>query len=145
MDSDSLRRLPSIHGLLSRPEVTSAIAGHGRAAVLHSLRGVIDTAREQLQMGAGVDLDPGTLSRMAIARIGGASTRLRPVINATGVLLHTGLGRAPLAAEAAEAVGRVLRGYCNLEIDLDSGLRGERTSAVADLIRELTGARMPRS
>ena len=49
---------------------------------------------------------------------------LRPVLNATGILLNTGLGRAPLAAEAAEAVDRVVRGYCNLEFDLDRGERG---------------------
>jgi L-seryl-tRNA(Ser) seleniumtransferase len=65
---------------------------------------------------------------------------LRPVINATGILLHTGLGRAPLAAEAIAAVSQVARGYCNLELDLDDGTRGRRTGAIALLLAELTGA-----
>ena len=65
---------------------------------------------------------------------------LRPVINATGVLLHTGLGRAPLAAEAVAAVAEAASGYCNLELDLDDGTRGRRTSGIAGLLRELTGA-----
>ncbi len=65
---------------------------------------------------------------------------LRPVLNASGVLLHTGLGRAPLAAEAVEAVDQVARGYCNLEFDLERGERGRRTSGVSELLRRLTGA-----
>ena len=62
------------------------------------------------------------------------------MINATGILLNTGLGRAPLAAEAAEAVDRVVRGYCNLEFDLDRGERGSRTDGVEALLARLTGA-----
>jgi L-seryl-tRNA(Ser) seleniumtransferase len=65
---------------------------------------------------------------------------LRVVLNATGILLNTNLGRAPLAAEAAEAVDRVVRGYCNLEYDLERGTRGERTTGVEELLRRLTGA-----
>ncbi len=62
------------------------------------------------------------------------------MINATGILLNTGLGRAPLATEAAEAVDRVVRGYCNLEFDLDRGERGSRTGGVEPLLTRLTGA-----
>ncbi|HHV34379.1 MAG TPA: L-seryl-tRNA(Sec) selenium transferase, partial [Syntrophomonadaceae bacterium] len=65
---------------------------------------------------------------------------LRPVINASGVVLHTNLGRAPLSDAACEAVLNVARGYCNLEMDLDSGERGERYSHVERLLCELTGA-----
>ena len=65
---------------------------------------------------------------------------IRPVINATGVLLHTGLGRAPLADEAIEAVAAVARGYCSLELELEDGERGRRTSGIERLICELTGA-----
>lgn len=65
---------------------------------------------------------------------------LRPVINATGVLLHTGLGRAPLAEEAIAAVAEVSRGYCNLELDLDEGERGRRTAGIARLVCALVGA-----
>ena len=65
---------------------------------------------------------------------------MRAVINATGVMLHTGLGRAPLAPEAVAAVAEVASGYCNLELDLDDGMRGRRASGIAGLLRELTGA-----
>ena len=61
-------------------------------------------------------------------------------MNATGILLHTGLGRAPLASAAIEAITRVARGYCNLEIDLETGERGRRVLGVADLLKRLTGA-----
>jgi L-seryl-tRNA(Ser) seleniumtransferase len=67
-------------------------------------------------------------------------TSLRPVINASGVVLHTNLGRAPLSDAAIKAVTNVARGYCNLEMDLDSGERGERYSHVEKLLCELTGA-----
>lgn len=66
--------------------------------------------------------------------------RLRPVINATGILLHTGLGRAPLASSVAQWVARIAAGYCSLEIDLQTGERGRRTSLVRELLCELTGA-----
>ena len=70
-----------------------------------------------------------------------ATARLcAPVINATGILLHTGLGRAPLADEAVAAVVEVARGYCNLELDLESGTRGRRNAGIARLLCELTGA-----
>src|SRR5690606_26509133 len=65
---------------------------------------------------------------------------LRPVINATGVVLHTNLGRAPLSDAACEAVLKIARGYCNLEIDLDTGNRGERYSHVEEILCRLTGA-----
>ncbi len=65
---------------------------------------------------------------------------LRPVINATGVVLHTNLGRAPLSAEACAAIERVARGYCNLELDLEDGKRGSRYSHVEQLLTALTGA-----
>jgi L-seryl-tRNA(Ser) seleniumtransferase len=65
---------------------------------------------------------------------------LTPVINATGILLHTGLGRAPLAEEAVDAISAVARGYCNLELDLLQGARSQRTVGVTSLLREVTGA-----
>ena len=69
-------------------------------------------------------VDAPSLARRAQAIIQGARPLLRPVINATGILLHTGLGRAPLAEEAVEAVSAVARGYCNLEFELEQGRAG---------------------
>jgi L-seryl-tRNA(Ser) seleniumtransferase len=83
---------------------------------------------------AGVDDDARALLERA------SRTRLRPVLNATGVIVHTNLGRAPLADAAIEAVREVARGYSNLEYDLDEGARGSRQAHVEESLRELTGA-----
>jgi L-seryl-tRNA(Ser) seleniumtransferase len=85
-------------------------------------------------------LDAPSIARRSLEVLERDRRSLRAVINATGVLLHTGLGRAPLAAEAIEAVAEVARGYSNLEFDLGEGSRGRRTAGVAGLLRELTGA-----
>ena len=101
-------------------------------------RTVLARAREQIQAGA----DPGDLAaqlRDELAR--GRASRLRRVINATGVIVHTNLGRAPLAAQALEHVAQAARGYSNLEYDLESGSRGSRQAHVAELLRRLTGAK----
>ncbi len=87
-----------------------------------------------------IPCDPANVARRSSEILADESSLLRPVINATGVLLHTGLGRAPLAAEAVAAVAAVAAGYCNLEIDLEDGRRGRRSSGIAGLLRELTGA-----
>ena len=92
------------------------------------------------ETGQPAAVDASSLARRAAAILEGARPLLRPVINATGILLHTGLGRAPLAEEAVEAVAAVARGYCNLEFELEQGERGRRTSGVARLLREMTGA-----
>jgi L-seryl-tRNA(Ser) seleniumtransferase len=81
-----------------------------------------------------------SLARRAAAVLAAERPALLPVVNATGILLNTNLGRAPLAAEAAEAVDRVVRGYCNLEYDLEGGERRERTTGVEGLLGRLTGA-----
>ena len=88
----------------------------------------IDEARGAARPGRSrVDVDPGAWPCARSAILDGRRPALRPVLNATGILLHTGLGRAPLAAEAVEAVAASARGYCNLEFDLDTGERGRRT------------------
>ena len=115
-------------------------ADRGREAVLRAVRAAIEEARTMLSEGEAAAVDAPGLARRAAAILEGARPLLRPVINATGILLHTGLGRAPLAEEAVEAVAAVARGYCNLEFELEQGERGRRTSGVARLLRELTGA-----
>jgi len=134
------RRLPAVHVVLDRPGLAGPLATRGREAIAAAVRRAIDEARSALIAGAPADADPDALADRALAILGADRPHLRPVLNATGILLHTGLGRAPLAAEAAEAVGRVVRGYCNLEIDLNTGDRGRRTDGVAELLRRLTGA-----
>jgi L-seryl-tRNA(Ser) seleniumtransferase len=98
---------------------------------------VLDCAREEIRAGA----DPGDLAARLHAELAAArAPSLRRVLNATGVIVHTNLGRAPLAAEALAQVVEAARGYSNLELDLSSGARGSRQDHVAALLRRLTGA-----
>ena len=100
-------------------------------------RTLLERAREEIRAGA----DPGDLhARLRDELARARRPRLRRVLNATGVIVHTNLGRAPLAAEAIARVEEVARGYSNLEYDLTAGARGSRQDHVADILRRLTGA-----
>ena len=136
----SRRRLPPVHAVLDSPGLADSLATRGREATLRAVRATLESARETLAKGEETAVDVDSLAKRAEASLAGERPWLRPVINATGILLNTGLGRAPLAAEAAEAVDRVVRGYCNLEFDLDRGERGRRTDGVEALLTQLTGA-----
>ena len=123
-----LRDLPSVDELARSVDDPLAV---------DAARAVLAQAREEIRAG----VDPGDLS----ARLRGELTAarrpsLRRVLNATGVIVHTNLGRAPLAEEALERVAEVARGYSNLEYDLTSGSRGSRQDHVAGILRRLTGA-----
>jgi L-seryl-tRNA(Ser) seleniumtransferase len=135
-----LRRLPAVRAVLDQSLLIGLRPAKGREAIVEAVRAVIEQARHDLDEGREVAVDIETLARRAADQLLAVRPSLRPVLNATGILLNTGLGRAPLAAEAAEAVDRVVRGYCNLEFDLDQGQRGQRTSGVEALLRRLTGA-----
>jgi L-seryl-tRNA(Ser) seleniumtransferase len=136
----NFRQLPPVGAVLDSPELAGRQGTDGRQAALRAVRTAIEEARGNLARGEPAAVDPASLARRAAAILAGDRPSLRRVLNASGVLLHTGLGRAPLAAEAVAAVAEAARGYCNLEIDLDSGERGRRTTGVAGLLRELTGA-----
>lgn len=140
MTTPTPRDLPAVHVLLAHAGMADALALSGREASLRAARAAIDETRAALVRGEPADVDPARLARRAAAILTGQRPALRPVLNATGILLHTGLGRAPLAAEAVAAVAAVARGYCNLEIDLETGDRGRRTTGAADLLRRLTGS-----
>ena len=136
--SDPRRSLPSVTSLLESREVRSLLEHTPRSVVVAAIRRTIDTARSSPAM---VPDGMGGWAR-AISAAVDASTQpsLRRVINGTGVVLHTNLGRAPLAAAAIDAIGRVASGYSNLEFDIDAGARGSRYVHCAALLRELTGA-----
>ncbi|MDE2505876.1 MAG: L-seryl-tRNA(Sec) selenium transferase [Planctomycetota bacterium] len=140
MSEASVRNLPAVHTLPARPELAEALARRGRAAVLRAVREVVEAARRDILSGRATAIDAGSLARRAAALIDGERPSLRRVLNASGVLLHTGLGRAPLAEEALAAVVEAARGYCNLEFKLDGGTRGRRSSGVSELVARLTGA-----
>jgi L-seryl-tRNA(Ser) seleniumtransferase len=142
MNDHPYRRLPAVSDVLARPGLAGCEARRGRQATRDAVRAVLEACRASIAAGrvAETEVDPDALARRAAAILESDRPGLRRVLNATGILLHTGLGRAPLAAEAADAVDAVVRGYCNLEFDLESGERGRRTSGVAELLCRLTGA-----
>ncbi len=137
---DGRRRLPPVDAILNEGLLADALRVRGRVAVRRAVRTVMDELRSGLVEGTPVTLDVRGIAGRSLEVLERDRRSLRSVINATGILLHTGLGRAPLAREAIEAVSEVAAGYCNLEFELDDGARGRRTSGVAGLLRELTGA-----
>lgn len=136
-----LRDLPAVDELLRHPTVAPLLDEFARRELVQAVRDVLESKRAALRAGAVVELE---LPRLALEvreqLYRRAQPSLRRVVNATGIVLHTGLGRAPLAEEAVEAVTAVAAGYCNLELDLASGERGDRHAHVRELLRELTGA-----
>jgi L-seryl-tRNA(Ser) seleniumtransferase len=136
--SDQRRALPSVSALLESDGVQPLLERVPRAVVVDAIRRTIDDARR-----GAVD-PPGDSAAWAdaVARAVGATTQpsLRRVINGTGVVLHTNLGRAPLAPAAIDAIVRAGSGFTNLEYDIDAGARGSRYVHCAALLRELTGA-----
>ena len=148
---ERLRRLPSVDELLKRPRIEERANGSGRALVVAEARAVVDELREAIRKsgdaaeGASQPIDTATLAATAEAEIlqrldalGSAS--LRHVINATGVVLHTNLGRAPLSDAAVRAIAETAGGYSNLEYDLASGKRGMRDVHAGGLLEKLLGA-----
>jgi L-seryl-tRNA(Ser) seleniumtransferase len=127
-----LRDLPSVDEL-ARDE---RLAGFGHAETFAAARAALAAARERLRVGG----EAGDLAAAALAELRRSrGPRLRRVLNATGVVVHTNLGRAPLAEAALERVVDVARGYSNLEYDLAEGRRGSRQQHVADVLTRLTG------
>lgn len=140
-EADGRRRLPPVDAILNQDVLAEPLQRRGRIAVRRAVRQVLERARRGLRDGGEIPLDAPSIARRALEVLQKDPRSLRPLINATGVLLHTGLGRAPLAREAIDAVTEVAGGYSNLEFDLDEGSRGRRTTGVAALLCELTGAR----
>jgi len=137
----ALRQLPAVSRILQDGRVQEAIAACGRQLVVDCAREVLNRLREHLQKGSVVATDlPSIVSEVLQAVERWRTPTLRRVINATGVVLHTGLGRAVLAQSARRAVTEVAQGHSMLEIDRDSGERGDRIEHVRDLLRRLTGA-----
>ena len=137
-----LRAIPAVDRLLAAEELRPLLARASRSEVVGELRRVLD----ELRAAAAADgVEPTELNTTAIARRvdEGVARRARPyyrrVINATGVILHTNLGRAPLADEAVATLAATAGGAQRLELDLESGRRGGRDEGCAALLRELTG------
>jgi L-seryl-tRNA(Ser) seleniumtransferase len=135
------RHIPSIDRLATRPALAALEARHGRRAVVEALRAAADAVRVAIGSGVTYADVAGTIEADASARLVTASApSLRTVINATGVIIHTNLGRAPLGQAAVRRVAEVASGYSNLEYDLDAGGRGRRDVHAERLLCRLTGA-----
>lgn len=142
MSTENKRRaLPSVDTLLTHPAGAALVREHGHAAVVAALRQTLDDARAALAQPDAVPPTTDTLLDRAAARIAQQNTpTLRPVINATGVIIHTNLGRAPLADAALAAIREAGGSYSTLEFDLENGKRGSRAVHAERLLRDLTGA-----
>ena len=149
--SDARRLIPSLERLLESDAFAGILEAHPRGLVVQHLRTELDRVRRELSDRDCSVVEPGALPRdvedAQLYAVGveerlrvSATPSLRSVINGTGVILHTNLGRAPLADSALDAMASVARGYANLEYDLEAGSRGSRYDHCTDLLRELTGA-----
>ena len=131
-----LRNLPSVDSLVAELLSEAGSTGVPRALIVEIARSNIESARAA--MLEGKPADPVSTASSEVTRL--SRLRNQSVINATGVLLHTNLGRAPLHPEASAAAGVAAEGYGNIEFDLNTGRRGSRGSYLNEVLRELTGA-----
>ena len=146
--SELFRKLPSVDELIRVPAICSLAASYGHDSVVDAARVVLDRLRQEITSGL---LDEDALG-LALSGLAGAvenqlrqalAYSLRPVINATGVILHTNLGRAPLSDAAIEHIRETAATYSNLEFDLDAGARGKRNVHVDRLFRKVLSSDMP--
>jgi L-seryl-tRNA(Ser) seleniumtransferase len=144
MSQKLLRHLPSIDQLLRRERFESLIAEKGREAVRDRLREVLEALRKEWIAANGNAVIDGMEEAIERRVLSSFLDRRRAgtvrVINATGVIVHTNLGRAPLSRRALDAIAEVAGGYCNLEYDLATGKRGKRGTGLEAQLRELLGS-----
>lgn len=137
------RNLPSVSQLLENPQLRQMVETVNHNVVVEGVRSFLDDLREQVN-SAAEDVSIPSANELAEKIADWLKSEekpyLRPVINGTGIILHTGLGRAPLAESALKAVTEISAGYASVEVDLKSGDRGQRVKAVERLLCELTGA-----
>jgi L-seryl-tRNA(Ser) seleniumtransferase len=140
VSSGPQRAIPSVERLLRAPGAAALLARWRRERVVDVVRLVLRDVRHALERGDTVPADEVLLARAGARLEAAAAPRLTRVVNATGVVLHTNLGRAPLSEAAVDALVVAARGGVNLELDLATGRRGSRDALVEDDLRALTGA-----
>jgi L-seryl-tRNA(Ser) seleniumtransferase len=137
---DQLRMLPSVDRLLQETPVPELVDRWGHDLTVRAARDTLDAARQELQQGAACPPLETLAQHVEQRLVASLQPTLRPAINATGVIVHTNLGRAPLSAAARSAMDAVALAYSNLEYDLDAGRRGSRYVHAEELLCRLTGA-----
>jgi len=137
---NTFRQIPSVDRLLGHPDTEGLIATYGQEWVTEAIREVLTHVRDNLQEGQALPNETELLDQVYDKLQTEAKPTLQPVINATGVLIHTNLGRAPLSKAAIEAMEAVAAGYSNLEYDLTAGKRGKRDLHAEAYLTRLTGA-----
>jgi len=129
----SLQHIPSVNELVQRVSTTSPAAGMPRPLVVDATRAVLDQYRRSLIEDEAAVLSTEVLTERVGERLDRElAVPLVPVINATGIIIHTGLGRAPLARRAVAAMEAVAAGYAPVELDIETGRRGRRADGVRD-------------
>jgi L-seryl-tRNA(Ser) seleniumtransferase len=136
----NLRDLPSVEQLLQTPRLADLTATFGRPLTLQAVRVSLDDARAAAISGADLPPRDALVARAETLLNDWTRPTLQPVINATGVILHTNLGRAPLSRAALDALTSAALGYSNLEFDLSTGKRGSRAVHAESILKRLTGA-----
>lgn len=143
MPKPILKNIPSVNELLESPQLRTMVDKVSHNVVVSEVRSFLDNLRNDVASRAADASIPSPAEladRIAQWISTGQRSHLRTVVNATGIVLHTGLGRAPLAKEAIEEVAAIAGGYCSLETDTKTGQRSQRVFAVENLLCELTGA-----
>jgi len=134
------QHLPSVDRLLSEGRIKQLQESYPRALVVDLIRQCLEQERLSIASGNPCPSIDEIVESVCAQAWALSHPGLRPVINATGVILHTNLGRAPLSQEATVAMEAAAKGYCNLEFDLDRGTRGSRHSHIEQILCQLTGA-----
>ncbi|MFL5244470.1 MAG: L-seryl-tRNA(Sec) selenium transferase [Gemmataceae bacterium] len=141
--SNPFRDLPSVNDVLEAEPLQSLSKDHAHDSIVATIRQELDALRNELKDGLSTN-GKATVAAIALRVVERMATELQPrlrrVINATGIVLHTNLGRAPMAEEAARAAHEAARGYLNLEMDLETGKRSSRQNPVREWLCRLTGA-----
>lgn len=138
---DDLRKLPSVNALLQTADGKELIEEYGHALVVEAIRQVLGNIRKKVGAEQGTIPLPDLILQAVMGYLQSwTSPTLEPVINATGVILHTNLGRAPLSTDTINAMQKIAQGYSTLEYDLEEGKRGSRYLHTEDLLKHITGA-----
>lgn len=133
------RRLPAVDALLQSPPVAALVDRYGHGPVTAAIRATVAAARQAIAAGDSAPQPGEWPARLAATLEQAHRPTLRAVLNATGVIIHTNLGRAPLSQTALDAMASVAQGYSNLEYDLQQGARGSRYDHARSLLAQLTG------